>query len=80
MCVACEWVGLDPCLDPDIYLLNFRKYKLHVKQILKQLRKAGLQIDIKKLKFSVINTKYLKFIVFIKNVTINLQKIEIIKN
>ena len=63
-----------------IYLSDFRKYKLHVKQVLKQLRKAGLQIDIKKLKFSVTSIKYLKFIVFTENVTTNSQKIEIIKN
>ena len=44
-----------------IYLDNVLKHKHHVKQVLKHLQAAGLQVDIKKTKFHVTCTKYLGF-------------------
>ena len=46
-----------------IYLDNVLKHEHHVKQVLKCLQAAGLQVDIKKTKFHVTCTKYLGFII-----------------
>ena len=37
--------------DIIIYLKDPLKHELHVRKVLERLRKAGLQVDIKKLKF-----------------------------
>ncbi len=46
-----------------IYLDNVLKYKHHVKQVLKRLQVASLQVDIKKTEFYITYTKYLGFII-----------------
>ena len=46
-----------------IYLDNILKHKHYIKQVLKHLQAASLQVDIKKTKFHVTCTKYLGFII-----------------
>ena len=41
---------------------------MYVYKVLQQLRKAGLQANIKKLKFNVKRTKYLNFIISIDGI------------
>jgi hypothetical protein len=61
-----------------IYLENKLEYKAYIKKVFRKLRKAGLQADIKKGKFSIYYTKYLEFIVSIEDIKIVLEKIEVI--
>ena len=49
--------------DILIYSNNELEHEEHVRKVLQQLRKAGLQADIRKSEFSVKRTKYLGFIV-----------------
>jgi hypothetical protein len=54
-----------------------------MQKVLKQLRKASLQVDIKKSKFRVTCIKFLSFIVFIdniKDIKVNLENIIVVKN
>ncbi len=47
--------------------------------MLKRLRKYLLYINLKKYKFNTTKIKFLNFIVFLKNIQINLKKIKTIK-
>ncbi len=51
----------------------------NVKQILKRLRKFKLYASLKKCKFFITKVNFLKFIIFIKNILMNLSRIDIIK-
>ena len=66
--------------DILIYLENPLDYKEHVRKVLLQLRKAGLQADIKKCKFNVTCTKYLEFIISTDSIEVDPEKIEAIWN
>jgi len=48
--------------------------------MLKRLRKYLLYINLKKYKFNITKIKFLNFIIFLKEVQINLEKIKLIKN
>jgi transposase InsO family protein len=61
--------SLDPLLHAD-----------HVKKVLKRLREAGLQADVKKSEFDVTRTKYLGFIVTTSGVEADPEKVEVIRN
>jgi len=61
-----------------IYSKNKLEYKEHVYKVLQQLRKAGLQVNIKKLEFSIKRTKYLGFIISIDGIKTNLEKTAVI--
>ena len=63
-----------------IYLKNILKYKIHVKKVLQRLRNAGFQINIKKFKFNVTSTRYLKFIINTENIRTDFKKTFIIRN
>jgi hypothetical protein len=56
------------------------KYKCYIRKVLERLCKAGLQVDIKKLEFSITRIKFLSFLIFIDNIKVNLEKVAIIKN
>ena len=64
--------------DILIYLENELDYKGHIRKVLLRLHKAGLQVDIKKTKFSVKCTKYLGFYMSTKGIKVDLEKIETI--
>jgi hypothetical protein len=63
-----------------IYSENKLEYKAQVKKVLEYLRKAGLQADIKKSKFSIKRTKYLGFIISTESIEIDLEKVAVIQN
>ena len=66
--------------DILIYSENPLDYKEHVWKVLSRLCKAGLQADIKKCKFNVTYTKYLRFIISTNSIEVNLEKVEAIQN
>jgi Reverse transcriptase (RNA-dependent DNA polymerase) len=66
--------------DILIYSENELEYDEYVYKVLERLRKAGLQVDIKKSKFSVYKTKYLGFIIGMKGIRVDLEKIKVIKD
>ena len=66
--------------DILIYLEDPLEYETYIKKVLKQLYSVSLQANIKKSEFSVTRTKYLRFIVTIDNIEVDLQKVKVIKN
>jgi len=65
----------------DILIFFVKKidYVDYVKQILKRLRKFKLYANLKKCAFFIIKVNFLKLIIFTKNISMNLSKIDIIK-
>jgi hypothetical protein len=63
-----------------IYLENKLEYKAYIKKVLERLKKADLQTNIKKNKFSIYYIKYLEFIISIKSIKVDLEKVEVIQN
>jgi hypothetical protein len=63
-----------------IYSENELEYKAQVKKVLECLRKAGLQTNIKKSKFSIKRTKYLGFIISTEGIEVDLEKVAVIQN
>ena len=66
--------------DILIYLSNPLEHKEHIYKVLLQLCKARLQADIKKCKFNVIYTKYLRFVISTDSIEVDLEKVEAICN
>jgi len=66
--------------DILVYLENELEHKKHIIKILNRLREAGLQVNIRKYKFYITQTKYLGFIVDVNRIEMNSAKIVIIKN
>jgi hypothetical protein len=66
--------------DILIYLDNELEHEEHVRKVLLRLRKAGLQADIKKTEFHVTRTKYLRFIISIKGIEVDPEKISAINS
>ena len=63
-----------------IYLENLFNYIEHVCKVLLRLCKVRLQANIKKCKFNVTCTKYLRFVISTKGVKVNLKKVKAICN
>ena len=63
-----------------IYSKTRKKHVFHVSKMLKRLQKTIFFLNINKCEFFVIEIKYLKLIITIKNVKINSIKIKIIVN
>jgi len=66
--------------DILIYLDNELEHQVHVKKVLERLQNAGLQVNIKKYKFGVKRTKYLRFIVSINRIEVDPKKVDVIRN
>ena len=66
--------------DILIYLNNKLKHQVYIKKVLERLQNIGLQVNIKKYKFGVKQTKYLRFIVSIEGIKINPKKVKAIYN
>ncbi len=64
--------------DILIYSTNVEDHEGYVKAVLDRFYKAGLYIDIKKNEFSVIYMKFLSFIISIKGIVVNPDKIDAI--
>ena len=66
--------------DILIYSENVLEHEHHVKLVLRRLRDAGLQVDIKKTEFHVTRTKYLGFIISTQGLEVDPEKITAITN
>ena len=64
--------------DIIIYLNSEQEYKEHIKQVLKKLYKEDMPVIIKKYKFYTKKTNFIKFIIKLKQISIDLKKIEVI--
>ena len=63
-----------------IYLNSKQKHKKHIKQVLKKLYKKDMLIAIKKCEFYIRKTNFVKFIIKLKRISIDLKKIKAIVN
>ena len=63
-----------------IYLDNKLKHRDHVYKVLLQLCKTGLQANIKKTKFYITYIKYFGFIINIKGIKVDLEKVSTINS
>ena len=66
--------------DILIYSEDLLEHDAQVKKVLQRLKEAGLQVDIKKSKFSVQSTKFLGFIVSTEGIAMDPEKVVIVKN
>ena len=66
--------------DILIYSRDPLEHEAQVKKVLQRLREAGLQADIKKSEFSVTSTKFLGFIISTTGVTMDPEKVSVVKN
>ncbi len=65
--------------DILVYSDNKLEHDSYIKLVLGKLRATGLQVDIKKYEFRVIETKYLGFIISTKNIKVDFKKIAVVK-
>ena len=61
-----------------IYLNSKKEYKKHIKWVLKRLYKENIPIIVKKYKFYIRKTNFIKFIIKPGQISINLKKIQAI--
>jgi hypothetical protein len=66
--------------DILVYSDDLTSYKQHMRFIIEALRDVGLQLDIKKYKFEVIEITYLGIIIFTNSMRIDPTKITAITN
>jgi hypothetical protein len=66
--------------DILVYSNDLTSYKQHVRLIIEALRDAGLQLDVKKYKFEVIEIIYLGIIISTNSIQIDPAKIIVITN
>ena len=80
---------LEKCLDNFviiylnniiIYLNSKKEYKEYIKQVLKRLYKENMPIIIKKYEFHTKKTNFIGFIIKLRQISIDLKKIEAIVN
>jgi hypothetical protein len=64
--------------DILIFFEDPAEHRKHVTQVLKKLQLAGLQADIKKNEFSVIKTKFLRYIISINGIAVDPDKVSAI--
>ena len=63
-----------------IYLNNKKKHKEHIEWVLKKLYKKDILVIIKKYEFYTKKTNFIGFIIELKQISIDLKKIEAIMN
>ena len=63
-----------------IYLNSKKEYKEYIKWVLKRLYKENIPVIIKKYKFYTKKTNFIKFIIKLKQISIDLKKIKAIIN
>ncbi len=66
--------------DILIFFKILEKHEKHMRVVLEKLLQYKLYIDIKKSKFNVVNTTFLRFIIIRENVKMNSNTIEMIIN
>ena len=68
-------------LDNIIVYLNSKKeYKKSIKWVLNRLYKENILVIVKKYKFYIKKTDFIEFIIKLKQISINLKKVEAIIN
>ena len=63
-----------------IYFNSKKKYKKYIKQVLSRLYKENMPIIVKKYKFYIQKTNFIGFIIKLRQISIDLKKIEVIVN
>ena len=63
-----------------IYLNSKQEYKEYIKWVLKRLYKKNMPVVIKKYEFYIKKTDFIKFIIKLKQISIDLKKIKAIVN
>jgi hypothetical protein len=66
--------------DILIFSEDEQSHEDHVRKVLKRLREAGLQADIKKCEFRVTKTKYLGFIVGTHGLAVDPEKVQTVQD
>ena len=66
--------------DIIIYLENEEEYREHIKQVLKRLQEEQILVIIKKCEFFTRKTNFVKFIIKLGQLSIDLKKIKAIRN
>ena len=66
--------------DIIIYLNSKKEHKKYIKQVLKRLYKENIFITVKKCKFYTKKTNFIGFIIKLKQISIDLKKIQAIVN
>ena len=64
--------------DILIYSEDPLEHKMHVKKVLQRLQDTRLQVDIKKCKFGVKQTKYLGFIILTNSIKVDPEKVSVV--
>ena len=63
-----------------IYLISKREYKEYIKWVLKRLQKERMLVVIKKCKFFIRKTNFVRFIIELSKISIDLKKVKAIVN
>ena len=63
-----------------IYLNSEKEYKEYIKWVLSRLYKENIPVIIKKYKFHIKKTDFIRFIIKLRQISINLKKIKAIIN
>jgi hypothetical protein len=63
-----------------IYLNSKKKYKEHIKWVLRKLYKKNILIVVEKCKFHTKKANFVKFIIKLRQISIDLKKIKAIVN
>jgi len=66
--------------DILIYSKTLKEHKTHVKEVLNKFREVDLQINIDKCEFKIQKISFLKLLIFINNLRMNSQKVDVIWN
>jgi len=64
--------------DILIYSKILKKHRIHVKEVLDKLREVNLQININKCKFKIQKISFLELLIFINDLQMNSQKVDVI--
>ncbi len=64
--------------DILIYSKILKEHKTHVKEVLNKLHEVDLQIDIDKCKFKIQKISFLELLIFINDLRMNFQKVDVI--
>ncbi len=66
--------------DILIYSKILKKHRIHVKEVLSKLRETDLQININKCKFKIQKISFLELLIFINDLQMNSQKVNVIQS
>ncbi len=66
--------------DILIYSKTLKEHRIHVKEVLKKLREVDLQINIDKCKFKIQEISFLELLIFINDLRMNSQKVDVIQD